>query len=67
MSELQINETLLTQSEVAHVLRLSARTLEGLRLRREGPRFVKLSGRVRYRLIDLQKFIDSRIVETSGE
>jgi predicted DNA-binding transcriptional regulator AlpA len=50
---------LLTDSEVAALLGASLQTVRNWRWRGEGPRFVKLGGRmVRYRPADVQAFID---------
>ncbi len=58
--------TFLDQREVAEMLKISPRSLEGLRFRRQGPRFVKISKtRVRYRLADVEKFLKSRTIETT--
>lgn len=46
----------LTQIEVARRWRMSARTLERWRWLGEGPRFLKIGGRVIYRLADIEAF-----------
>lgn len=44
-----MSDPVLSTKEAARILALSHRTLEGLRLRRKGPRFLTLpNGRVRY-------------------
>lgn len=52
---------LLKEKEVAAMLGLSQRTLQGLRHRGGGPRFVKLGGKrtstVRYRLEDIEEWV----------
>lgn len=49
---------LVDQDEVARMLGISSRTLEGMRARRRGPPFVKISGRcVRYDPIAVEKYI----------
>lgn len=53
--------SLLTEKEAAALLRLSYRSLQGLRVRGGGPRFVKLGRSVRYRLSDLDKFIQKSL------
>lgn len=64
-SDTHISE-LLSQREVADLLGLSERTLEAMRLRGDGPTFVRLSRRcVRYRPADLASYIASRTVEFS--
>ena len=46
----------LTQTDLANRWRLSPRTLERWRFTGEGPRFIKLGGRVIYRLEDIEAF-----------
>lgn len=54
---------MLTPGEAAKFLRLEPRTLESWRGRGIGPKFVRYSARcVRYRLKDLQDWIDTRVV-----
>ncbi len=55
---------LLTSREAAEFLRLEPRTLESWRGRPGvGPKFVRYSARcVRYRLKDLQDWVDARVV-----
>lgn len=55
--------TLLTESQVAEILGISVRTVQGWRHRGGGPRYLKLGkghGAVRYDLSDLQDYIASR-------
>jgi hypothetical protein len=58
---------LLTQRDAATALRLSERTLERLRVRGLGPKFIKLGSRVRYRADDLEAWIDARAVGSTSE
>jgi len=61
------NDILLSQRQVAEVLGLSERTLEAMRLRGNGPTFVRISRRcVRYRAADLENFISARTVEAQS-
>jgi len=53
-----VNPTLLTTSQAADLLRLSRRTLEGLRVRGTGPIFRKI-GRVFYEKADLLTWLDA--------
>jgi predicted DNA-binding transcriptional regulator AlpA len=46
----------LTQVQVADRWQMSVRTLERWRWRGQGPRFMKLGGRVAYRLEDIEAF-----------
>ncbi len=50
-------DELLKTKEAAELLKLSPRTLENLRLRGGGPRYVKLGGAVRYRTKDLDEWV----------
>ena len=43
----------------------SPRTLENMRWRKEGPRFLKLGGRVVYRLEDIEEFERQNLRATS--
>ncbi len=53
-------DRLLTTEEAAARLGLGKHTLEVWRMRREGPEFRKLGGKcVRYRLSDLEAFVDA--------
>ena len=60
-------QALLTQREAADALRLSARTLERLRLTGDGPRYVKTTRRVLYRETDLESWIASRLTTSTSE
>lgn len=52
---------LLTDTEVAELCGCAVQTLRNMRWRNEGPRWVKLGGRmVRYRPDDVQAFIEGR-------
>lgn len=57
------NKILLTEKEAAAKLECEPQTLNKWRSRRKGPPYLKLSGKIRYRLSDLEQFIDGcRIV-----
>jgi hypothetical protein len=49
--------TVLDTRGAADLLGVSARTLEGFRVRGGGPRFVKIGGAVRYRLASLEEYL----------
>lgn len=51
--------------EAARFLGLSASTLEKMRCEGRGPRYIKLGGRVFYRVPDLDAYLDSSVVETT--
>jgi hypothetical protein len=53
-------KTLLNQKEAALYLGVSVRTMEGWRLRGGGPLYSKLGSCVRYRLGDLDAFVDGQ-------
>ena len=46
----------LNQAELADRWRLNSRTLERWRWRKQGPKYLKLGGRVAYRLEDIEAF-----------
>ena len=56
----------LTQNELAQRWGLSPRTLEQWRWRGIGPRFLKLGGRVAYRLVDVEEFEAARLHENTA-
>lgn len=59
---------LLTEKEAAQTLGLSVRTLQGWRRVGGGPRFLSLSRRaVRYRIEDIETWMDSHAVENTTE
>ena len=51
-----MSPTYLTQVELAVRWRISPRTLERWRWAGEGPRFIKIGGRVVYRIADIEAF-----------
>jgi hypothetical protein len=60
-------QPLLTQDEAAELLKLSVRTMERLRCRGGGPKFLKIMHSVRYRPEDVQSWLVSRIVGSTSE
>jgi predicted chitinase len=46
----------LTQAQLAQRLGVSQRTLEGWRYRGKGPAYLRLEGRIAYRLTDVERF-----------
>ena len=56
-----MSDTHLSQTDLANRWRMSPRTLERWRFTGEGPRFVKLGGRVIYRLEDVIAFEDLQL------
>jgi hypothetical protein len=49
--------TLVDEERAAQVLHVSVKTLQGWRQRKVGPRFFKLSNRVRYSVKDLNAYL----------
>ena len=60
-----MSEVCLNQIELAARWKISHRTLERWRWAQEGPRYLKLGGRVIYRLSDIEAF--EREVQSSTE
>jgi hypothetical protein len=60
---------LLTQSDLAQRWKISPRTLERWRYLKRGPRFIKVGGRVRYRLSDVEAFeqANEHLLENPGD
>jgi hypothetical protein len=56
-----MSETCLNQTDLARRWRISPRTLERWRWLREGPRYLKLGGRVLYRVSDIEAYERSMI------
>lgn len=56
----------MNQIQVADRWRISHRTLERWRWRGEGPRFIKIGGRVVYRLEDIEAFELSRLRDSAN-
>jgi hypothetical protein len=56
---------LLTQDQVAELLSVTPGTLANKRSTGEGPKFIKLCGKIKYRKIDVEAFINSHAVRTS--
>lgn len=60
-------DRLLTECEVADLLNISVRTLQAWRVRGGGPRFIKVGRAVRYRLSDVQDWIDRNIHRSTSD
>jgi hypothetical protein len=56
----------LNQHDLAARWRMSVRTLERWRSQRQGPPFLRLGGRIAYRLEDIEAFEAAQIRTTSG-
>lgn len=57
----------LTQAELARRWRLSPRTLERWRCVGQGPSFLKLGGRVAYRIEDIEAFEAAQLRACTGD
>lgn len=66
MSEFAVEDRLLWPEEVAEVLGVPAGTLANWRYQGRGPDFVKVGRHVRYRRLDVDTWIDQRIMRASG-
>jgi excisionase family DNA binding protein len=58
---------LMKQKEAAELLGVSGRTLEGWRLHGGGPLYVKVGRSVRYRLSDLNAWIEQRVRTSTSD
>lgn len=58
---------ILDTKEAAGYVRLGKPTLDRLRISGGGPRFAKLGGAVRYRKVDLDTWLESRLVSSTSE
>lgn len=65
--ETEIKETHLNQLELAVRWRISHRTLERWRLTGEGPKFLKVGGRVVYRLSDVEEYEQSIVRSSTSD
>jgi hypothetical protein len=62
-----MSETCLNQIDLARRWRISPRTLERWRWLGEGPRYLKLGGRVLYRIADIEAYEQSIICLTKAD
>ncbi len=60
-------EQLLTEAQASEILQIGVRTLQGWRVRGDGPQYRKLGRAVRYRLGDLREWADNQIVSSTSE
>ena len=56
-----------TEDKAAAFLHLSQRTLQAWRVRGCGPKFIKVGRSVRYRLEDLQTFVNENVHQSTSE
>jgi excisionase family DNA binding protein len=57
----------MNEHEAAPVVGLAVATLQKLRVKGGGPRFVKLGRSVRYRQSDLEEWLSARVVGSTSE
>lgn len=62
-----VSSPVLRTPEAAAYLNVRPKTLEQWRWAGQGPRFIKLSRAVRYRLSDLDAFIEARVFSSTTE
>lgn len=62
-----MNPDVLKTREASDYCRLAKATMERLRVTGEGPRYLKLGGAVRYRRIDLDAWLQSRLICSTSE
>lgn len=60
------NILILNTAEAAGYVRLAKVTLERFRLTGEGPTYLKLGGAVRYRRVDLDAWLESRLTTSTS-
>ncbi len=66
-NQLEQSKRLLTGQEAAAYLGLSEQTLRIHRIRGGGVRFVKVGRLVRYRISDLEAYLDARTFENTSQ
>ncbi len=65
---LENSKCLLTERNTALHISVSQKTLQNWRLQGKGPKFIRLSrGAVRYRLSDLEEWIESNCFQSTTE
>ncbi len=62
-----MNCSFMTTKEAAAFMGLRSNTLEIWRVRGTGPKFVKLGRAVRYRLPDIESYIESQLRSSTSE
>ena len=56
----------LTQNDLAQRWRMSGRTLEAWRLFGQGPQFMRIGGKILYRICDIQAFEEQQLRTRTG-
>lgn len=65
--ELNNNEQFLNEKELAKILNIKPETLRNWRWDGKGPIYIKLGSNVRYRMSDVQDFLDGRIRRSTSD
>ena len=58
---------LLTAKQAARYLSISTKWLANQRWQGTGPNFIRVGGAVRYRVSDLEQFLEEAVVQPAGE
>jgi predicted DNA-binding transcriptional regulator AlpA len=59
---------ILTEAEAAAmIVDLKPQTLAKWRLRRKGPKYLKLGGKIRYRVIDIQEWMEASLIDPAAQ
>jgi hypothetical protein len=59
---------ILTEKEAAAmIVDLKPQTPAKWRLRRKGPKYLKLGGKIRYRVIDIQEWMEASLVDPASQ
>ena len=58
---------LLTAKQAARYLSISTKWLANQRWQGTGPKFIRVGGAVRYRVTDLEQFLEEAVVQPAGE
>ncbi len=67
MMDVDARSTTVSPSEAAQRIGLRPGTLANMRWRGDGPRYIKVGGRVRYRLVDLAVWLEDQIRESTSD
>ena len=67
MSKNLVLATIINEHGAAEYLNISVKTLQKWRGTGDGPRFAKLGAAVRYRLADLEQFLDASLRKSTSD
>ncbi len=59
------DDSLLTEKQLAEYLQLKPKTIETMRRRGDGPKFIRVGRSVRYRGYDINEFLDENTREST--